>query len=361
MIFEYRNSTPNFMIPEENANYCKNCFHPHEENDDYCNQCGQKTRDSKISFWALLKEFLADTFSLDSRIFRSLNPLFLSPGKLTTEYFKGKRKQYVSPIRLFLFSTLIFLGIFFFFISSNIVNIGNQEIRLKEELASDKEHNQLISELDTAILDLKSLHPNKQLHQDIDTLFKGFQVIEEDSFDLDFVLFGKPMIMKFPQSDFAKYTPKEIVQNQEVEGWFNQWISEKVIRLALNGDAFGEFVTARISWMIFLSLPLFALVLKLLYIRRKRYYVEHLIFGFHFHSFAFLLLGLYLTLMRWLPSWFSAAAPIAIVIYLLLAMKKYYGQGKRKTFFKYLLMLFSYVFVFTITFLIFLFINLALY
>lgn len=43
--------------------------------------------------------------------------------------------------------------------------------------------------------------------------------------------------------------------------------------------------------MMFVLLPFFALLLKLLYFRRGTYYVEHLIEGLHMHSFAYLIYG----------------------------------------------------------------------
>lgn len=40
--------------------------------------------------------------------------------------------------------------------------------------------------------------------------------------------------------------------------------------------------------MMLCCIPLFALVLKILYVRRKVFYIDHLIYALHIHSFAYL-------------------------------------------------------------------------
>lgn len=49
------------------------------------------------------------------------------------------------------------------------------------------------------------------------------------------------------------------------------------------------------SKALFLLMPFFALMLKLLFVRRDPLYIDHLIFAFHYHSFLFLVL----TLLIW--------------------------------------------------------------
>lgn len=54
------------------------------------------------------KHFLNDYFTFDSKIFRSIRPLFAKPGFLTLEYLEGRRVSYIPPLRLFIFSSIIF-------------------------------------------------------------------------------------------------------------------------------------------------------------------------------------------------------------------------------------------------------------
>ena len=106
--------------------------------------------------------------------------------------------------------------------------------------------------------------------------------------------------------------------------------------------------------MMFLLLPFYALLLKLLYIRSGRYYVEHIIYALHIHSFMFLTLGSALGWYLTAP-WFGyEAAPPGllsfafwawILLYAWFAMKRMYGQGWWKTSIKYLMLGFSYIFL----------------
>ncbi|HTE18895.1 MAG TPA: hypothetical protein VK689_11025, partial [Armatimonadota bacterium] len=90
---------------------------------------------------------------------------------------------------------------------------------------------------------------------------------------------------------------------------------------------------------IFLMMPLFALILKLLYARRKRFYVEHFVFALHVHSFAFLLLTVMMVL-KW--EWLNALLSLWFIVALYIAMKRVYGQGWFKTLVKYLVLAQAY-------------------
>lgn len=59
----------------------------------------------------LVREFVGDLFALDSRIWRTLEPLLWKPGHLTVEYFTGRRVRYVAPLRLYVFAGLVFFGV----------------------------------------------------------------------------------------------------------------------------------------------------------------------------------------------------------------------------------------------------------
>ncbi len=85
---------------------------------------------------------------------------------------------------------------------------------------------------------------------------------------------------------------------------------------------------------MFVLLPVFALILKLIYIRSKRLYVEHLIFSLHCHAFVFLIF----TLDFWTPEIFRVISTICMLVYLFMAMKQVYGQGFIKTGIKFLIL-----------------------
>lgn len=96
--------------------------------------------------------------------------------------------------------------------------------------------------------------------------------------------------------------------------------------------------------LLFISLPIFAFLLKLLYIRRKQfYYADHGIFTLHVYCATFILLLFYYLFdaLKIKTDWFifslmKAAIVIYIMYYTYKAMRNFYEQGRAKTLFKYL-------------------------
>lgn len=121
--------------------------------------------------------------------------------------------------------------------------------------------------------------------------------------------------------------------------------------------------------ILFVSLPIFAMLLNIMYFRHKQYlYVDHGIFTIHVYCATFILLLVFMLLGRlekvftW--TWFHVVVDILIfgitvylLIYLYKAMRGFYGQGRKKTFLKYFLVCSMASFINTILLLIFLFIS----
>ena len=95
-----------------------------------------------------------------------------------------------------------------------------------------------------------------------------------------------------------------------------------------------------------------AFVLKVLYPLSRRYYVEHLLFFVHLHAFLFLLITLQILFTRLaamigLPETATVLTVVATSIYapvyLFVAMRRVYGQGRFVTFLKYIVLTFAYI------------------
>src|SRR5579864_7933186 len=69
---------------------------------DYCSHCGEKRRLSHdFSLRHVFAEAMEGFFHLDSKIFLSLKTLVLHPGRMTQEFFLGRKKPYMTPLQLF--------------------------------------------------------------------------------------------------------------------------------------------------------------------------------------------------------------------------------------------------------------------
>jgi hypothetical protein len=113
----------------------------------------------------------------------------------------------------------------------------------------------------------------------------------------------------------------------------------------LSWGRISEELERRISPTLFCALPLFALLLKLFYFRSRRYYIEHLIFSLHMHTWAFMAFLLwdgYGKLIALGPNWlhavFSWAMAGWVIWYPLKALRVVYGQSWRKTLVKAVLL-----------------------
>ena len=108
----------------------------------------------------------------------------------------------------------------------------------------------------------------------------------------------------------------------------------------IDKDKLISFLINNINWLIIFILPFAALLFKLLYLRRKRYFIEHLIFNLHNHSALLILFSLttLLTIIinnkyNYIPNYIIAFGP---AIYYIIAIKRYFNQSWKKTTIKFI-------------------------
>jgi Protein of unknown function (DUF3667) len=268
------------------------------------------------------------------------------PGQLTNEYFLGKHKSYANPIQLFLVATFFLFALVSAQLSN--ANLGDDTaLSLKEDL----DWLDFYAKLDTAKMHTDSLFPNQTATTATDTLIKKMQAYKlnlEDSLDLSgFSIFDEDS--KFPlvaKKDLLLKSPEELVEMYAKEKSFiEKVILRQSAKFKAGGRGIVDYLFGKMTIILLLMMPVLALILKLLYIRRDYFYVEHLIFIFHFHAFLFFMLFVLGLIGSYLPEALTGLAVFSIFVYLFLAMKKVYKQSKRKTFVKFTALLMSYMFV----------------
>ena len=156
----------------------------------------------------------------------------------------------------------------------------------------------------------------------------------------DFITFQK----KNPKLsiDFALDSLK---QQKNFKNRFLYQKSKTINELSNNKDATDRFVKEALSYSsisLFIFLPIFTLFLKLLYIRRKYTYVDHLIFVFHTQTVLFILLTIAAFVGIFIDSNPWGFFLLVFLMYLFFAMKKFYKQKYGKTLLKFLLLNFIY-------------------
>lgn len=269
--------------------HCLNCQASVTGN--FCKQCGQENRDQNVSIQVLTSDFIQDYFTFDSKLFRSIVPFLIKPGFLTNEFNAGRRTKYVSPLRLFLFVSIVAFFIF---------SVNLNKMVISDDVEVDKVGDALVINGSN-----RGASPRSGNDEPVSGFSRAMDEIVvkiEPGIDNFFAQKAK----QFKKMGLASFIKKFLVDFEE-----------------------------NISKAMFLLIPVFALLLKLLYIRSKRFYVEHLIFSLHFHTFALIILLLAALLNS--PT-ANVLAPLMIGIYLYIAMREVFKQPCFKTLVKFSLL-----------------------
>jgi hypothetical protein len=325
----------------------------------YCGNCGQRARSRLISMWELLSDAFGDLFELDSRIWRTLGPLLVRPGKLTYEYLQGRRARFMPPFRTYLvLSILFFLVLLFdpkdefgiFFEPTDEQAQQSEEDTGEVDKIRDEVIEDLISE---GILPPDTLKKGPTKGSGDDTGVEADDETNSES-ESNEVWDGLGVTVTTDNEDEEEEDCTDWSLD-DVESQAPEWLArrltperlqalcEKVV--ADDGAALADKLKDNIPAALFVLLPLMAFVLKLLYPLSKRYYVEHLLFVVHFHAFFFLMLILQMLFSRLgallaLPENIVAITLVMtslyVPVYLYKAMRRVYGQRHLVTIPKFL-------------------------
>ena len=312
----------------------------------YCGNCGQRGRSRLISLWELVRDAFGDLFELDSRLWQTLVPLVIRPGRLTYDYLQGRRARYMPPFRMYLVLSLLFFLVAFF---DPRETFGIFYEPQTEEEADEAQRREAAEIADEVRRDLAEEGIVVGAPADTDEA-------EEDTGDgLDIRINGDGAPEANCQFD-----------DESVDGpdWLKRRLTpERLTHICEqikkdNGRQFARNVLDNIPIALIVLLPIMAFVLKALYPLSRRYYVEHLLFFVHFHAFMFLILTLQFLIGRLnavLPTpeavgiLLIVAASFYVPVYLFVAMRRVYGQGRLLTALKYIVLTVSYLAGFTVT------------
>lgn len=353
------------MAPRRNTlTHCLNCSSTLGENDSFCPSCGQKTHDGKLPVLQVVRDFFTNEFNFDSKFFTSFSALFI-PGKLTSNYFLGKRKTHLNPIRFFFFVLVLSLA----WASQSggneetapIINFGD----FPEYPTTERYYFEVIDtlkgifqeqEIEQADSIILSLRKKLSINKDSIHVFGGEELISE-LFDLD-----PDLSPKISRKEFVSIPPSEILEKRQITGLAAAYYRQK-IKLFRDTQELNKFIYKNLAWMILSFIPLVALFLKLIYLRRKRFFIEHLVFSMHTHTtyVVFLVIGSVIDRLLNLDGGGILFANMWFSLYLYLSLKKYYSQSHWKTLLKFLISLFFYSILLLLFVLVAAFVSLVLF
>jgi len=345
---------------------CFNCGHPFFGNEKFCPECGQINKNPKITFGSFIHEVFNGFISWDSKFWTTFIPLLIKPGKVSRDYIDGKRQRYANPFRFYLtISVLFFL----------ILGITESYDKFDEfRNGTSKSTPTINAQIDsiTAAIDPASSQFNKKINEalqgadsiDRKKILTAIPALNLDSLKNDAFAKNSIQISFIPdfgkfytfQKKYPKVRIEDALDSLNVEHtFFNRFLYSRVKAFeSMAGDNkkredFQKQMISYTSISLFIFLPLFTLFLKLFYIRRKYTYVEHLVFVFHTQTVFFLLSIIFYLIYYFKPNDYMITIFLLLfLIYLYLSMRRFYQQGRFKTFVKFILVNFSFFIVSTI-------------
>jgi hypothetical protein len=312
-------SPPKSDTPEDQCENCGALLHG-----PYCSQCGQKAADRIVPIWHMINEALEAVIELDMRVIYTFPKFLFLPGRLTKEYIDGRRKRYIRPFRLYLFTTFLLFTVLAFTAGQGFQFPFNPQVSPAQ--ADTAQTSSTVGMADSALAASGSsfLGSPEQRAEWAREIRKNPDAVN--------VEFGDP----------------------ETQTRLERLLRLKVAEALQNPHDFVGSMIDQAPYVMFLMLPIFAFLLKLLYIRRSRLYVEHLIFSLHLHAFAFFAFTVGILLGETNSEWLHTAGgwiDASPLLYLVLAMAHVYDQGLIKSTIKASFLLFIYTIVLTIGFL----------
>lgn len=323
--------------PDPENVICKNCntkFSGH-----FCPECGQAFREFDKPFSFIFYNFVGDFFSFDTRFFKTIAYLLFYPGKLTNEFFAGRRIRYAPPFRIYIFVSFVL-----FFLLQMLTNRGINSV-----LDTDLIDKNIITMDSASVSVADSLLAEMNIIDDTISVGKtgrtGLNVDENKNNNLRGIL--NTLATQLESDLETETSARKRARLQEF------------IRLCRSPREVMAKILEYTSWAFFLLLPLFALLLKLFYIRRNQNYIRHLIYSVHIHSFifiGFIFLILLKLLFGSVQEFIILLVLVSIPIYFVVSLKNVYGQKWGKVIGKFLGISVLYSFVFWIV-IIFVFLN----
>jgi hypothetical protein len=323
----------------------------------FCHNCGQENLQMKESFGHMMNHAISDYFHFDDQFFHTIKPLFFKPGFLSNEYMAGRRIRYLHPVKMYIFISLVYFVLLFQTGFKATRDASNGKKIAKKQLlqTSSKQLDSLSKAPYMPAFAKADLVVAKKKN---DAALANGDTSDEDSE----LIANKEKGYRIPGTTHDTTYTQYLADQQKLpphkrNGFIMRLINKKALSYRQNygpraKEVFLEQFQHNIPKMMFLMLPLCALIFQVTFWRNKKYYVEHLIYTFHLHCFLFLFLTIVMLLEIIIPTawhitdWLNLIATLCIIWYLYKSLRVFYQRSAFRTVTKLLGATFMYLFVF---------------
>ena len=317
---------------------------------------------------------------VDSKMANSIMPFLFSPGKLTNRFQDGKIKHFIHPVRLYLVLSVFYFFVISYLLSFDLRELGDDNFSLPtsadiEELRSDPDFAILTDSLkiealnDSLVMQFAGISNFNVLYDSLvnkydSTIINNMEVTlnavdliatDENEHFLDKTnrwardrYLSDDAFMDSLMGGTGRYKVFNITDTTTSEN--GQHLKAQVRKVFKNEEGFKGFILGNLPIMMFLLIPLFALVLKLVYVRRNHLYIKHIVHALHVHSFAYFIYGISLLIMFKLlvghSGWQVTVGVLTFVgvsTYVYVSFLNVYKQGWFKTLVKFNIVGFIYL------------------
>ena len=243
----------------------------------FCAQCGQAAVDYRRSFRHIIVDVLDSFLNWDSKFFATIGWLIARPWHLTNQFLAGRRVRYVHPLRLYLL-----VSILFFF----VVNYWAKSIHADPSKLSAEDRADIAADLNDP-----DIPPAVKARVRGALEAKGMTQPEaQTSPSPEAAVSPRPTAIVSPPTSLASPSPSgdfgPLVQfdkppSDKFEKWLEQRAKEKMGEHGSKMALFIATLFSNLPYMMLCCIPLFALVLKVLYVRKRIFYIDHLVYALH--------------------------------------------------------------------------------
>lgn len=314
---------------------CLNCNQKVEHR--FCPHCGQENTEIRITFHHLFTHFFQDLTHYDNSFWRTIIYLLFKPAAVSKAYTSGKRKSFLAPMRLYIFTSFVTFLLISLFPSENVKIMTSAKSKVEN----------VVPTLDSLKIDEKGVDGLTKIgiisQKANDTLKK----ILKDTKDIDPEKITDFGYINTKQLDWIQKNGSEKVKVSKTEYWFlKKWLSvkeentnEEIV------DKFGKSFVLNLPKVLFIYMPVFAFFLWLFHDKKRWYFYDHGIFTLHLFSFLLLMILLLFfidklftlsdsPILGWINLIIQSAGLIWMVIYFFPAHRRFYGESHLVSAFK---------------------------
>lgn len=350
---------------------CENCATPLQG--QYCHRCGQSVHSPLRHAGHALEELIESFWHLDGRVFRTLRDL-LVPGRVAAGYLAGHRVRYVAPLRLFVVLSVLAIVAAQFALhagpGSDATKFNGVPVRTLNAIGDAPN----VAEVER--LRREALAGLVRKHDGIALGKVPAQAGDEREATIERIANERIAALTQAQAsgippestrmDMGTTLPWDPEKNPIHIAWLpdaiNGWLTtmaahaqENIPRFLENPHLFTKAYLSAVPKALFVLVPLFAMLLKLVYGGSGRLYLEHLVVALYSHAWMLVVL-LAMSLLVLAGAGLAPYAPWAAVglgwvnlvlwwslpAYLLLMQKRVYAGSWASTLLRYLVLGFIY-------------------